>query len=87
MSDPTDLLCRARALRGIAEQSRTTSRSSLEDEQGRFARHAGVLERDAERFENEAFALLERQRNAQLLRVYTPDSVTISRLDHRRGPS
>src|SRR4051812_33318626 len=64
MSDPMDLLCRARALRGVAEQARIMSRalSTVEDDQARVASHAAVLERDAKRFEEQAFSLVERQR-------------------------
>ena len=61
MSDPMDLLCKARALRLLAEQIRT---SLAQDDQETFAEYARVLERDAERLKSEALALVERQRRA-----------------------
>lgn len=62
MSDPMDLLCRARALRGVADHTRMVSRTlSSQDDQIRFATHANVLDRDAEYFEQEAITLYERQ--------------------------
>jgi hypothetical protein len=67
MSDPMDLQCRARALRRVAEQVRIMSRvlSTVEDDHARVAAHAAVLERDAKRFEEQAFNLVERQRSSR----------------------
>jgi hypothetical protein len=66
MTDPMDLLSRARAIRGLADQSRIASRTSSSDEdQKTFADHATVLDRDAERLESLAFTLVERQRWAR----------------------
>jgi hypothetical protein len=63
MSDPMDLLSKARIIRGLADQSRLASRtSSSDDDHKTFATHAAVLDRDAERLETLAFTLIERQR-------------------------
>jgi hypothetical protein len=68
MSDPMDLLCRARALRGVADQTRMVSRMlSSQDDQVRLAAHANLLDRDAERLEHEAVTLSERQRRPLVL--------------------
>jgi hypothetical protein len=58
MSDPMELLRGARALRGAAENSRT---SLSQDDRRTLAPYAGVLNRDAERLEGEASSLVERQ--------------------------
>jgi hypothetical protein len=59
MSDPMDLLCKARALRGLAEQIRT---ALPQEDQNTFHAYASVLDRDAERLEGEALTMVERLR-------------------------
>jgi len=63
VTDPVELLCRARALRGLAEQTRAVSATvSSQDDKRMLVSHAAVLDRDAERLEAEAVVLGERQR-------------------------
>ena len=63
VTDPVELLCRARALRGLAEQTRAVSATvSSQDDKRTFASHSLVLDREAERLESEAVVLGEQQR-------------------------